>query len=92
MKSLNVEVPDYAWVAIETRASQQMVSVRHIIMAALSLLRGSQPMTRRLAVCVDWERAKAERVTPQRTSLRGVVPCNLRESEPWPSPASCSRA
>jgi hypothetical protein len=35
MKTLNVEVPDYAWVAFKTRAAQQMVSVRHIIMAAL---------------------------------------------------------
>jgi hypothetical protein len=33
MKTLNVEVPDYARVAIKTRAAQQMVSVRHIIMA-----------------------------------------------------------
>jgi hypothetical protein len=35
MKTLNIEVPDYAWIAIKTRAAQQMVSVRHIIMAAL---------------------------------------------------------
>jgi hypothetical protein len=35
MKTLNVEVPDYAWVAIKTRAAQEMVSVRHVIMSAL---------------------------------------------------------
>ena len=35
MKTLNVEVPDYAWIAIKTRAAQEMVSVRHVIMSAL---------------------------------------------------------
>jgi hypothetical protein len=35
MKTLNVEVPDYAWVAIKTRAAQEMVSARHVIMSAL---------------------------------------------------------
>lgn len=35
MKPLNIEVPDYAWIAIKMRAAQQMVSVRHIIMSAL---------------------------------------------------------
>ena len=35
MKTLNIEVPDYAWIAIKMRAAQQMVSVRHIIMSAL---------------------------------------------------------
>jgi hypothetical protein len=35
MKTLNVEVPDYAWIAIKTPAAQEMVSVRHIIMSAL---------------------------------------------------------
>ncbi len=35
MKTLNVEVPDYAWIAIKTQAAQKMVSVRHIIMSAL---------------------------------------------------------
>lgn len=35
MKTLNVEVPDYAWIEIKMRAAQQMVSVRHVIMAAL---------------------------------------------------------
>jgi hypothetical protein len=35
MKTLNLEVPDYAWIAIKMRAAQDMVSVRHIIMLAL---------------------------------------------------------
>ena len=35
MKTLNIEVPDYAWIAIKMRAAQQMVSARHIIMEAL---------------------------------------------------------
>jgi hypothetical protein len=35
MKTLNFEVPDYAWVAIKTRAAQEMVSVRHVLMSAL---------------------------------------------------------
>jgi len=35
MKTLNIEVPDYAWIAIKMRAAQEMVSVRHIIMSAL---------------------------------------------------------
>lgn len=35
MKTLNVEVPDYAWIEIKMRAAQQMVSVRHVIMSAL---------------------------------------------------------
>jgi len=35
MKTLNIEVPDYAWISIKMRAAQQMVSVRHIIMTAL---------------------------------------------------------
>jgi hypothetical protein len=30
-----VEVPDYAWIEIKTRAAQQMVSLRHVIMSAL---------------------------------------------------------
>lgn len=37
MKTLNIEVPDYAWIALKTRAAQEMVSVRHIIMSALRL-------------------------------------------------------
>ncbi len=35
MKTLNVEVPDYAWIAIKMRAARDMVSVRHVIMLAL---------------------------------------------------------
>ncbi len=35
MKTLNVEVPDYAWIEIKMRAARQMVSVRHVIMSAL---------------------------------------------------------
>lgn len=35
MKTLNVEVPDYAWIEIKMRAAREMVSVRHVIMAAL---------------------------------------------------------
>ena len=35
MKTLNIEVPDYAWIAIKMRAAQEMVSVRHVIMLAL---------------------------------------------------------
>ena len=35
MKTLNIEVPDYAWIAIKMRAAQEMVSVRHIMMSAL---------------------------------------------------------
>ena len=35
MKPLNVEVPDYAWIALKTRAAQEMVSVRHVILLAL---------------------------------------------------------
>jgi hypothetical protein len=39
MQTLNVEVPDYAWIAIKTRAAQEMVSVRHVIMSARTLSR-----------------------------------------------------
>ena len=35
MKTLNIEVPDYAWIEIKMRAAREMVSVRHIIMTAL---------------------------------------------------------
>ena len=35
MKTLNIEVPDYVWIAIKTRAAQEMVSVRHILMTVL---------------------------------------------------------
>jgi len=35
MKTLNLEVPDYAWIEIKMRAAKQMTSVRHVIMSAL---------------------------------------------------------
>lgn len=35
MKTLNLEIPDYAWIEIKMRAAQQMVSVRHVIMSTL---------------------------------------------------------
>ena len=35
MKSLNEELPDYAWVDLKSRAAREMVSVRHIIMRLL---------------------------------------------------------
>jgi hypothetical protein len=35
MKTLNIEVPDYTWIAIKMRAAREMVSVRHVIMLAL---------------------------------------------------------
>jgi hypothetical protein len=35
MKKLGVEEPDYAWIAVKTRAAREMVSVRHVIMSAL---------------------------------------------------------
>lgn len=35
MKSLNVELPDYVWVELKSRAAREMVSVRHIIMSLL---------------------------------------------------------
>jgi hypothetical protein len=34
-KPLNVQVPDYAWVAIKIRAAQERVSIRYVIMSAL---------------------------------------------------------
>lgn len=36
MKSLNVELPDYVWVEVKSRAAREMVSVRHIIMRLLN--------------------------------------------------------
>ena len=36
MKSLNVELPDYVWVELKSRAAREMVSVRHIIMSLLN--------------------------------------------------------
>ena len=35
MKTVNVEVPDYAWIAIKMRAAQEMSWVRHVMMTAL---------------------------------------------------------
>lgn len=35
MKSLNVELPDYVWIELKSRAAREMVSVRHIIMSLL---------------------------------------------------------
>lgn len=35
MKTVNLEVPDYAWIAIKMRAAQEMTSARHVIMTAL---------------------------------------------------------
>ena len=36
MKSLNVELPDYVWVELKSRAAREMVSVRHVIMRLLT--------------------------------------------------------
>lgn len=35
MKSLNVELPDYVWVDLKSRAAREMVSVRHVIVTLL---------------------------------------------------------
>ena len=35
MKSVNVELPDYAWTELKIRSAHQQASVRDIIMAAL---------------------------------------------------------
>lgn len=35
MKPLNVELPDYVWVELKSRAARQMVSVRHVILTLL---------------------------------------------------------
>lgn len=35
MKTINFEVPPYAWVAIKTAAANEMVSVRHFLMEAV---------------------------------------------------------
>jgi len=32
---INIEIPDYAWIELKTRAAREMVSVRHFIMSAL---------------------------------------------------------
>ena len=35
MKTLNIEVPDYAWVALKMRHAKEMVSVRYLVLTAL---------------------------------------------------------
>jgi hypothetical protein len=35
MRGLKIELPDYVWVALKTRAAEEMVSLRHVIMTAL---------------------------------------------------------
>ena len=35
MKTLNIEVPDYAWVALQMRHAKEMVSVRYLVLLAL---------------------------------------------------------
>ena len=35
MKGLKIELPDYVWVALKKRATEDMVSLRHLIMTAL---------------------------------------------------------
>ena len=35
MKPLNVELPDYVWIELKSRAAQDMVCVRHVIMSLL---------------------------------------------------------
>lgn len=35
MKTVNIELPDYAWTDLKIRAARQQVSVRHVIMCAL---------------------------------------------------------
>lgn len=37
MRALNVELPDYAWIELKTKAAIEMVSVRHLIMEALQV-------------------------------------------------------
>ena len=32
MKALTIELPDYVWIDLKTRAARDMVSVRHLIM------------------------------------------------------------
>ena len=34
MMSLNIEMPDYVWIALKTRAAQDMGSVRHFTLKA----------------------------------------------------------
>lgn len=35
MKSLKIMLPDYVWVAVKKRAAEEMVTLRHFIMATL---------------------------------------------------------
>lgn len=35
MKPLNVELPDYVWIELKSRAAREMVCVRHVIMTLL---------------------------------------------------------
>ncbi|MBX9865110.1 MAG: hypothetical protein K2Y42_20400 [Hyphomicrobium sp.] len=35
MKTVNLEVPDYAWTELKIRAAREQVSVRHIVMEAM---------------------------------------------------------
>jgi hypothetical protein len=35
MRGLKIELPDYVWVALKKRAAEDMVTLRHVIMAAL---------------------------------------------------------
>jgi hypothetical protein len=35
MKSVNIDLPDYAWTELKILAAREQVSVRHIIMRAL---------------------------------------------------------
>jgi plasmid stability protein len=35
MKTVNLELPDYAWTELKIRAAHKQTSVRHIVMAAL---------------------------------------------------------
>jgi hypothetical protein len=35
MKSLNLDLPTYAWTEMKIRAAQQQTSLRHVVMTAL---------------------------------------------------------
>lgn len=35
MKTLNLELPDYAWTELKIRAAQRQTSLRHVVMMAL---------------------------------------------------------
>lgn len=36
MKTINLELPDYVWTELKIRAAKEQVSVRHIVMTALT--------------------------------------------------------